>query len=102
MFTILKSIFGKKEDLKALREAGALIVDVRTPAEYEAGHIPGSSNIPLDQLKKQLAVLKKEGKAIIAVCRSGNRSALAVSQLKAAGINAYNGGAWSSLARDLK
>ncbi|MBL7768985.1 MAG: rhodanese-like domain-containing protein [Flavipsychrobacter sp.] len=101
MMNIFKSMFGPAEDFKALKEAGAIVLDVRTPAEFQSGHVKGSVNIPLDILNKQLNSLKKEGKAIIAVCRSGNRSAMAVSQLKAAGIEAYNGGAWNSLQRKL-
>jgi rhodanese-related sulfurtransferase len=97
MINILKSMFGKTEDFQALREAGAIVLDVRTPGEFESGHISGSINIPLDRLNKQLAGLKKDGKAVIAVCRSGNRSAMAVAQMKAVGIEAYNGGAWGSL-----
>lgn len=94
---IFKSMFGSAVDFKALKEAGAIVVDVRTPGEFQSGHLNGSVNIPLDILNKQLDSLIKEGKAIIAVCRSGNRSAMAVSQLKTAGIEAYNGGAWTSL-----
>lgn len=102
MFNMIKSMFGKTEDFQALKEEGAVVLDVRTPAEFESGHISGSINIPLDRLSTQLAGLKKDGKTIIAVCRSGNRSAMAVAQMKAAGIKAYNGGAWGSFQGKVK
>lgn len=97
MFDFLKKLFGPGTDFRALKEKGAIIIDVRTPGEFMAGNISGSLNIPLNALKAQLPILKKKGMPIIAVCRSGNRSAMAVAQLKQAGIEAYNGGAWISL-----
>ena len=97
MFDFLKRLFGPGTDFKALKEKGALIIDVRTPGEFMAGNISGSLNIPLDGLKAQIPVLKKKSMPVIAVCRSGNRSAMAVAQLRQAGIEAYNGGAWISL-----
>lgn len=97
MFDFLKRLFGPGTDFKALKEKGAVIIDVRTPGEFMAGNISGSLNIPLDALKAQIPVLKKKSMPVIAVCRSGNRSAMAVAQLKQAGIEAYNGGAWISL-----
>ncbi len=97
MFGFLKNLFGPKTDFKALVEAGALIVDVRTPQEYDTGHIKTSKNIPLQNIQKSIPALKKSGKAIITVCRSGSRSGMAKSILKSAGIKAYNGGPWNVL-----
>jgi len=86
-----------KVDYKALREAGAIIIDVRTPAEYKSGNYKGSINIPLDTISKKMNDIKKKNKAVIAVCRSGARSGQATSMLKQNGIEAYNGGPWTSL-----
>ena len=97
MFGFLKNLFGPKADFKALVEAGALIVDVRTPQEYDAGHIKVSKNIPLQTIQKAIPELKKSGKVVITVCRSGSRSGMAKSILKAAGIEVYNGGPWNLL-----
>lgn len=97
MFDFIKKLFGGGTDFKALRAKGAVIIDVRTTGEFMAGHLEDSVNIPLDSLKAQLPVLKKKSQPIIAVCRSGARSGVAVAQLKQAGIEAYNGGAWISL-----
>jgi rhodanese-related sulfurtransferase len=53
---------------------GNIILDVRQPEEYEAGHIPGAILIPLDTLASRLGELPKNEK-IVVVCRSGSRSA---------------------------
>jgi len=97
MFGFLKKLFGPGTDYKSIMAQGAIIVDVRTPEEYKAGHIQGSRNIPLDQIKAKAAELKKTGKPIITCCRSGARSGMAKSQLASAGIEVYNGGAWNAL-----
>jgi rhodanese-related sulfurtransferase len=97
MFGFLINLFGPKADFKALVEAGALIVDVRTPQEYDAGHIKTSKNIPLQTIQKSIPELKKTGKVVITVCRSGSRSGMAKSILKSAGIETYNGGPWNVL-----
>jgi phage shock protein E len=97
MFGFIKKLFGPGTDYKAIVAKGAIIVDVRTPEEYKAGHIQGAINIPLDQIKAKSAELKKTGKPIITCCRSGARSGMAKSQLASAGIEVYNGGAWNAL-----
>ncbi len=52
-----------------------LFLDVREPSEWEEGHIPYASLIPLGELTARLSEIPKE-KNIIVVCRSGNRSAV--------------------------
>jgi len=54
-------------------EQGVFFLDVRTPAEWEEFHAPGATLIPLDELEYRLDELP-EGKEIVVVCRSGNRS----------------------------
>ncbi len=95
----LLSFLGKQEkpDLKSLMEQGALIVDVRTPGEYNTGHIVGSKNIPLDALPTYFDELKKLGVPIITCCASGMRSGVATSQLQVVGIKSVNGGSWYSV-----
>lgn len=98
---LFKNLFGPKADLKAIKSAGALIVDVRTAGEFSSGHIPGSINVPLDTLSSKLVELKHKKLPIITVCRSGARSGMAKSQLEAAGLEVYNGGPWDSLIKQL-
>ncbi len=56
------------------REAGAFLLDVRQPDEWEAVHIPGATLIPLDQLETRLNEVPRDQEVVV-VCRSGNRSA---------------------------
>ncbi len=67
-------------------EAGAFILDVRQPEEWDRMHIPGATLIPLGQLEKRLAELPRD-KQIVIVCRSGGRSAFARDMLKGAGFD---------------
>lgn len=71
----------------------ASIIDVRTLAEYEGGHYPGAVNIPLNELPQRLEEFEEMKKPIVAYCRSGARSSMAVSILKQSGLNeVYNAG----------
>lgn len=56
MFNFIKQVLspGEEVDLKQLSKDGALIIDVRTPAEFKSGHISKSKNIPLQQLSSKL------------------------------------------------
>ena len=80
--------------------AGAVLLDVRTPQEYREGHIPGSQNVPLQQLDKVEEVTENKDTVLYVYCRSGARSRQAVSLLKhmgytnihnIGGIAAYHG-----------
>ncbi|MGV9004817.1 rhodanese-like domain-containing protein [Flavobacterium sp.] len=92
---------GKSESVKEYIEKGAVIIDVRTPGEYQGGHIKGSKNIPLNTISLKVNEIKKLGKPVIACCASGMRSGQAASILKNNGIDAMNGGGWSSLQNKL-
>ena len=65
--------------------AGAVLLDVRTPQEYREGHIPGSQNVPLQQLDKVEEVTENKDTVLYVYCRSGARSRQAVSLLQAMG-----------------
>jgi rhodanese-related sulfurtransferase len=66
-----------------------VFLDVRTDAEYEAGHIEGSVHIPLQQLPERRTELDP-GRSYVAVCQVGQRSELAASFLAAHGFEAKN------------
>ena len=71
--------------------AGAVLLDVRTPQEYRDGHIPGSQNVPLQQLDKVEEVTENKDAVLYVYCRSGARSRQAVSLLQAMGYtNVHN------------
>jgi rhodanese-related sulfurtransferase len=61
-------------DAAVLRDDGAVIIDVREPDEWAAGHIPGAILIPLGELPSRLDDVPPN-RPIVVVCRSGNRSA---------------------------
>ncbi|MEY2762116.1 MAG: hypothetical protein RLZZ96_2017 [Bacteroidota bacterium] len=99
MIELIKNLlgFGPKINMKELMASGALVIDVRTPAEYKDGHIKGAINLPLQTLGNNLNKLKKD-QVIITCCRSGSRSGMAKRMLKANGFEqVHNGGAWTSL-----
>jgi rhodanese-related sulfurtransferase len=87
----------KTNDIQEFVAKGAVIIDVRSPGEFSGGHIKGSKNIPLDSIGSKINEIKKLNKPVIACCASGMRSAQATSILKQNGIDAFNGGGWSSL-----
>ncbi|WP_121355566.1 rhodanese-like domain-containing protein [Flavisolibacter nicotianae] len=84
-------------DLRQLIDQGAVIIDVRTPAEYNSGHIKTSKNFPLNELKQKVDELRSYQKPLIIVCQSGMRSGTAKSFLEGRGLQAINGGSWSAL-----
>lgn len=87
----------KKTDYKQLLTDGAVIIDVRSKSEYAGGAISGSENIPLGNIPGKTKQIKSLDVPVICVCASGMRSGTARAQLKAAGVNAYNGGAWTKM-----
>ena len=100
MFDFIKKLMGGGEtvNFRELHQAGALILDVRSPGEFATGHIKGAINIPVDQLSANLSKLKQKDQVIITCCASGMRSASARSTLINAGYtHVYNGGGWSGL-----
>ena len=84
---------------EAAADTGALLLDVREPAEWQAGHAPAARHIPLGALAGRIDELPRD-RTLICICRSGNRSAQATRQLGDAGYRAVNmqGGmrAWSA------
>ena len=71
--------------------AGAVLLDVRTPQEYREGHIPGSQNVPLQQLDKVEEVTENKDTILYVYCHSGARSRQAVSLLNHMGYpNVHN------------
>lgn len=85
---------------RAAIDGGAQVIDVRTPGEYQMGHIPGAINVPVDEVASAAAAWDPNATYVI-YCASGVRSATAVATLKgmgfgnikhlAAGIVAWDG-----------
>jgi rhodanese-related sulfurtransferase len=64
-----------------------LLVDVRTPGEYQTAHVPGSVNLPLDQVDAHLRrIVSDAGGRMVLVCQAGGRARQAQQRLTAAGL----------------
>ena len=74
-------------ELRQLRQAdpSIRILDVRTGAEFESVHIPGSYHVPLDMLAEHAKEVATLDQPVILVCQSGGRATTAHDQLSAAG-----------------
>ena len=79
---------------------GAVLLDVRTPQEYQEGHIPGSKNVPLQSIDKISSVADNKNIPLFVYCYSGGRSRQATAMLQhmgyanvqnVGGITAYSG-----------
>jgi rhodanese-related sulfurtransferase/glyoxylase-like metal-dependent hydrolase (beta-lactamase superfamily II) len=68
---------------------GAVVIDVREPEEWSAGHAPRARLIPMSQVEARIAEIPFEGAAVI-VCRTGGRSSVVAQMLRSHGINAVN------------
>lgn len=87
---------GIKKKLPDMLKNGALVVDVRTKAEFAGGNRPGSLNIPLDILNSKSKELDKNI-PIILCCASGTRSGMGVGILKKNGFKSViNAGPWTN------
>ena len=69
-------------------DAGSTVIDVRTPTEHAAGHIPGSTNIPVDSLRDQLGSVPRDN--VIVYCQVGIRGHTATRLLRGLGFDAVN------------
>ncbi len=81
-------------DAYQLYQDGVYFLDVRTPIEYQSGHVPGATLIPLDELGQRAGELPV-GEPILIYCRSGNRSLEAMNLLGSIGfmnLSSMNGG----------
>lgn len=75
----------------AIKRPGTVILDVRTPAEFAEGHLPGAVNMDVEAptFQQRISTLTP-GVPYAVYCRSGNRSAVALQEMAAAGLTAYH------------
>ena len=99
----LLDLFGKvpsvdAAEARSLVSDGAVLLDVRENSEWNAGHAPQAEHLPLGRIREASKKVR-DGKRVVVVCRSGNRSRHATKSLIAMGYDAVNlsGGmyAWS-------
>jgi phage shock protein E len=84
-------VFGRGREIQGpearkLVGAGARLLDVRSPAEYAGGHLPGAVNIPVQELDRRLAEVGPRDRELIVYCRSGHRSTRAAEILRQHGF----------------
>ncbi len=77
-------------DARALVAEGAILIDVRTPEEFAAGHLASAVNVPVDDLADRLGELGEKERSVVVYCRSGHRSARASRLLKSVGFSKVN------------
>ena len=97
---ILDMLFGSSVDQSKVKEKldnGAIIIDVRTPGEFQGGHVSGSRNIPLNEIAQKTKQIKSLKKPVVLCCASGNRSGQATEHLQKAGVDCINGGGWKQV-----
>lgn len=98
--------FGRADEIQAKdlfsiveKDKGTLLLDVREPVEFRAGHIEGAVNIPIHELPKRLDELSQfRDRHVVAICLSGHRSVPAYRLLKRAGwenVHSLHGGMMS-------
>ncbi|HTS54898.1 MAG TPA: rhodanese-like domain-containing protein [Burkholderiales bacterium] len=78
---------GVAEAVQLINRKDAVVVDVREPNEFKAGHIPNARNIPAGQIAERMKELEKlKAKPLLLVCQTGTRSAQACGALQKAGF----------------
>jgi rhodanese-related sulfurtransferase len=78
-----------------LKNPKVTIIDVRSPMEFQGGHVLDSLNIPLNEIPQRLEELKAMEGPLVLCCAAGARSAQAVYYLQEQGLkDLHNGGSW--------
>lgn len=92
------------EDFAAAHSDAATVIDVREPAEYRAGHVPGAELVPMRVVADRMGSLPSD-RPVYVICATGNRSGAMTELLRRGGIEAYSvaGGtqAWAAAGREL-
>jgi len=73
----------------AAHRAGAVVIDVREPFEYAAGHVSGAELLPLGRLPHGVDAMPRGGPVYV-ICATGNRSLGAADSLARAGVDAWS------------
>ena len=84
-------------DAQAHLKGGALVIDVRTPAEFGSGHLQGAINLPVDDIETTLPRrVPDKDRVLLLHCQSGMRSSAARKKLKGLGYaNSFNLGSYA-------
>ena len=84
------------EEARQKLQSGALLIDVRTPAEFGSRSLPGAINVPVDAIQSGITNhVTNKSQAVLLHCRSGRRSAIAEKELRTLGYtNVFNIGSF--------
>jgi phage shock protein E len=102
LFLMARQFGGLKEsEARRFLQAGAKVIDVRTPKEFASGHVPGAVNLPLGELGERIAQhVPDKNQVLLLHCLSGGRSAMGCRVLKGLGYaRAYNLGSYGRAQR---
>jgi phage shock protein E len=104
IFMMKKSSQISAKDALAKYKSGALVIDVRSPGEFDSGHLPIAINIPLDEIETVLPRrVKDKSQVLLLHCQSGMRSGMAKNKLNGMGYtNAFNLGSYGRAENILK
>jgi phage shock protein E len=94
--------FGNEKIKQALRQ-GAVVIDIRTAADFDRGKVRGSINIPIDRININLKRVVQMNKPIVICSNSDSENDRVIDVLKANGVKEiYNGGNWTKLWRMMR
>ncbi|MGA3126275.1 MAG: rhodanese-like domain-containing protein [Candidatus Korobacteraceae bacterium] len=100
---VVPSLVGRisLEDAHEHLKNGALVIDVRSPGEFNAAHLPNAINVPLGEIESALPRrVRDKNQALLMYCHSGMRSGMAKKKLKRLGYtNVFNLGSYARAAR---
>jgi len=87
VFAEFKGEMDQAQAQRTIAAGNIVAIDVRSPEEYNAGHVPGAINVPHNQIDNHLAdIMHLKDKAVLLYCRSGRRAGFAESSLTELGF----------------
>ena len=99
----LSFLLFRNSHLKEALKKGAVIIDVRTPTEFDQGRVPDSVNIPVDRIPVNAERIRHMKRPVIFCCSTGARSGTATRIMKEKGKkDVYNGGSWENVLRVIR
>ena len=101
VFSVISYLRNKGKYDEVILDSQSTLIDVRTSAEYNDGHLKNALNIPHTEIKEKISqYVSSKDQRIIVYCRSGRRSEIAKDVLNSMGYeNVLNGGAYATLKR---
>lgn len=79
---------------EVLKDPKVKIIDVRSPMEFQGGHVVGSINIPLNEIPQKVSEIKSMEGPLVLCCAAGARSGQAIYFCRSKGKDLHNGGGW--------